>query len=267
MRQLTLLPLLSVLVFGACAPAVDLGAVATEAVETHEAQATVTPIPSATPPPATETPTPSPTPTLDVPGDVGMYLMNARVLSKESFDTPAETMDYVLPDMKREDGRLRMQGNNWNGAAWSSNAYEEGTAFVFDMMQEKMEGTPGFLFDVFLESGTWWTEDYQRFGAFIQRVPEADIWVGQNRGSVSGRRLTGDLSIEPGIDYRVLVAVGPDADFLCAIWDPNDANSARTLRLAMGDEWVGKAWKFGLSGKEGLLYVDDFTIMTFDHFK
>jgi hypothetical protein len=226
---------------------------------------TVSVIPSATITPTvrpSNTPIP-PTPTIEPPSFLSEFLEGIKVTQFDSFDTDS-SLFYNEELVKVQDKKLKMTGLDYSGGAGTDAIFTEGQGIIFDFMIDSAQNESGFEFETYFATGEWWTPGYRRFGVYIAPAPQADMWIGQKG---TGKNLTGNLKIVPDTTYQVMLSVGNDANFLCIIWDPNNLDKYRIYRIPKGGDWSNLTWSFNINGAKGGMFVDNFTVFSFDGYK
>jgi hypothetical protein len=215
--------------------------------------------PPTSPPPSPTSipPTPiPPTPTIAPPEALAIYLEGAVVESQDSFDRPGDPPRGWEGDTGEiADGVLRVDGlGNWNGIA-KTGQYSTGDAFLF-----KFKYSPDALLEMYIDSGQWATDSYRRFGIYVERYPTANTWIADNYFTGN---LIGNYRPKPDTWYYVLIAIGPEADFLAVMWEPAEPANAVRYEEHLGDEWADLNWRFAFGADRGSASYDDFTELRF----
>jgi hypothetical protein len=152
-------------------------------------------------------------------------------------------------------GVLRVDGHgNWNGIA-KTDVYSAGDAFLF-----KFKYSPDALLEMYIDSGEWATDAYRRFGIYVERYPTSNTWIADNNFT---RNLAGNFTPKPETWYFVLMAIGPEADFLAVMWEPENPAHAVYYKEHLGAQWGDLNWRFAFGADKGSASYDDFTEIQF----
>jgi hypothetical protein len=218
---------------------------------------------TALPPVATMTHTAVPTPippsaTVPVSHLSLEYLNDVQVLNADTFDDPLES-GWNIQSGAIENGIMELIGNeNWLGAFPNAEFGErEGILIDFNYSADSLS-------EIYLEHGTWDTDQYRRFGLYIGGN-QAETNEYEGRTDYGGTSLSGSLMLEPGRSYSLLIAILPDGEFLEAVWDPS--NSATTLlhRETFDETWAGLTWRLYIGVNKGTVQVDNFNKIKFSN--
>ncbi len=217
-----------------------------------------------TPQPTVSIPTTSastaifPTPTLSPLTVLAKYLENARIVEIDTFDNPSGWN----PTNEISNGQLLLVGlgnNNWHGLS-NRAILQEGNGVMIDF-----KFTPGEYFEMYFEGGPWTTSRYKRFGVYVNGDhSNVDIFVGRQRREPS--LVPGNLSLQPGTWYSLLMVVGRGGDFLAVIWDPTNPDKALQYRETI-ESWKELDWAFRIQANQGTILFDNFEEIVFDGIK
>ena len=215
-------------------------------------QPTTSPLPTNIPTPIPATPT---TPPLTV---LMQYLENAHIVKVDTFDDPSGWN----PTDGISNGSLLLVGrgdNNWHGLS-NKAIFQAGTGVVINF-----EFTPSEFFEAYFEQGAWTTGLYKRFGVYVNGAhSNANLFVGRERRDF--HILDGNLTLNPGTWYSLLMVTGQGGDFLALIWDP--ANPQQTLQYrTVIENWKDIRWTFRMQVNTGTILFDDFQETQFDRIK
>ncbi len=202
-------------------------------------------------------------------------LKGVRVASTDTFDSlSAANWDNWSnsPSAGLDNGALKVTGasNEDVGFRRNNRPFGPGQGVVLHF---KYTGDPAervsFYF-YFNELNAQWPQ-MQRFVLYDNEPPytaQVNLHYAENKDTYQ------DLESAPlKLDtwYGLLMVVGPKADLLAIIWDPNDPlHQIRYEEAAGNPDWLNLYWLFGLGllkGRSGSLYVDDFTEISFSSIK
>ena len=178
------------------------------------------------------------------------------------FDNPTGT-GWALSAGGLQDGVLSLQGdNNWNGLGRQTALIEgQGVLLAFRY-------TRGSEFEMYMDHGEWNTDPYRRFGVYIYGVsgyPKANLWQGRN--GLGFNNLVGNFDPASDTWYQLLMVVGPDADFLAVIWDPNDQTNQIKYQESIGERWAGLDWVFHIGANAGAAEFAEYAEVSFSSLK
>ena len=162
------------------------------------------------------------------------------------------------------DDQIILNGRGYSGGIELWEKFDSQNGVMFDFMIHPDDVDPKFEFETYFDIGIWWTPEYRRFGVYLVGAPEANMWKGTQG---SGKRLTGNLKINPGEKYTCTLAIGDNGDFFALIWDPNKPGDIRKYRLMLGGAWEMKNWKFVINGASGKMSIDNIASFSFDLYK
>lgn len=209
---------------------------------------------SATPP--TNTPAPLlPTSAILRPVVLTQYLENVHIVKVDTLDDPSEwnATGEIL------NGTLLLVGaggNDWHGVS-NHAIFREGAGIVINF-----RFSPGEFFEMYFEQGPWTTSLYKRFGVYVNEDHSTvNIFSGRDRRNPA--RISGNLSLVPGIWYSLLLVIGQGGDFLAVIWDRAYLDQSLQYREIMAD-WKGTDWTFRIQVNKGTIVFDDFAAIAFD---
>jgi len=218
---------------------------------------TPSPIPTQTPIPPTATPIP-PTPTLEPPSVAAQFLQDLTVTYYDPFD---ENLGWGMDIGVIKDGVLEVVGDSWRGLSLDTRDFSEGQGLILDVKY----AAPGAQFEMLLDHGDWDTEGYRRFGIIMEKYPQSNLWRKNN--PVAFNNLHGNFRPQADTWYSVLMAIGPDGEFLAVWWDPANPTQVIKYREKFGKDWAGLDWKFRIGGNYGTFWFDDLREVQFSGFK
>ncbi len=196
-----------------------------------------------------------PTPTISPLTVLAKYLENPRIVEMDTFDNPSGWN----PINGISGGQLLLTGlgdNNWHGLS-NRAILREGDGVVINFQFTSSE-----YFEMYFERGPWPTGLYKRFGLYVNGDhSNADIFVGRQRSDPS--LVPGNLSLQPGKWYSLLMVVGRGGDFLAVLWDPANPDESLQYREAI-NTWAGLEWTFRIQTNQGTILFDNFEEILFD---
>ena len=69
---------------------------------------------------------------------------------------------------------------------------------------------------------------------------------------------------EPQTWYYLILAIGPEGQFIARIWDPNNPYNHVTYLEMFDTTWQDLSWKFQILCTQGRVLIDDFMEIEFD---
>lgn len=216
------------------------------------AEATVT-----QPPAPTSIP---PTATFRVSNRFMEFLNDVQILSIDTFDDPVGS-GWNIDAGKIQNGAMEIIGNeNWYGASWNGEFGEyEGVILDFNYSADSLS-------EVYVENGTWDTEQYKRFGVYIgSNKVDTNQYAGRN--DHGGANLSGNLTLQPGTNYSLLIAILPNGELLEAIWNPSNSSERSFYREKFDDTWAGLTWTLWIGVNKGTVQFDNFNEIKFSSAK
>ena len=219
---------------------------------------TETPLPTKTPVP-TKTPIP-PTATIQAPDKTLEYLNGVQVVNIDTFDLVTDKWGSGLISGGISNGVLTVIGNNWNGIG-RNRSFNDNQGIIIDFTYTK-----GSVFEMFVDSGDWFTDPYKRFGIYIDNnYARVDVWAGKN--GLGGARLSGNFLPKPDTNYSLLMAILPNGEFLGVIWNPSDPSKTIYYREKFDEKWSNLTWRFALGADKGTILFDNYREIIFDSVK
>jgi hypothetical protein len=183
------------------------------------------------------------------------YLENVRSVNVDPFNDPTGW----TPTNEISNGELLLAGiggSDWHGLS-NRAIFREGSGAVINF-----QFTPGEYFEMYFERGAWATSLYKRFGLYVNEDhSDPNIFIGKRRREPIS--IAGNLSLQPGTWYSLLLAVGKGGDFLAVLWDPANPASRLQYREAITN-WEGLDWAFRIQVNRGTIAFDNFEEIAFD---
>lgn len=219
---------------------------------------TETPLPTKTPVP-TKTPIP-PTATIQAPDKTLEYLNGVQVVNIDTFDLVTDKWGSGLISGGISNGVLNVIGKDWNGIG-RNKAFKDNQGIIIDFTYTK-----GSVFEMYVDSGDWYTDPYKRFGIYMENNhARVNVWSGKN--GLGGANLSGNFSPKPDTTYSLLMALLPDGEFLGVIWDTSDSTKTIFYREKIGKNWSNLTWRFAIGADKGTILFDNYREITFDSVK
>lgn len=213
----------------------------------------------------TETQTPLdtfvPTTIIPAPDRLSEFLNEVQILSSETFDNQLES-GWNIANGTLENGVMELIGNaDWSFSYWSGSfGVNEGMVIEFNYSDLSLS-------EIFLEYGVWNTDEYKRFGVYIGGdQAKLNEYRGGEDQDYGGVNLSGNLTLQSGRTYSLLIAVLPNGEFLEVIWDPN---SSETLshRETIDESWDGLTWTLWIGVNQNAIQFDNFEKISFSSAK
>jgi len=230
------------------------------------------------PPPAPVESSPQPRPTTapsstpesgdQIPDPVTQVLAGVEVFDVDDFAALSAAKwlyaDTNVETVAEGDGMVRLTGASpFATYLIPSRQLEEGQAVL---LLFRYEGALP-VFEAQLNLGDWQTPSYRRFG--LARWDEgelrANIWEGEQ--NMDSQEEIGAFSLAEQHWYYLLLAVGKDADFLLRIWDAQNTDNFAEYRRAFGESWDDQLWDFVFKVDRGVMYLDDYAVLSFNAYK
>lgn len=156
-----------------------------------------------------------------------------------------------------ENGVMEIIGNeNWNFVSRNEEFGEyEGVIIDFNYSTNSLS-------EIFVEHGTWDTDQYRRFGVYIAGDSAGlNKYTGKN--DQGGAKLSGNLTLQPGTTYSLLIAILPNGEFLEAIWNPSNSSEALFHREKIDETWAGLTWTLWIGVNQNTIQFDNFNEISF----
>jgi len=184
------------------------------------------------------------------------FLNDVEVILADDFDDPLGSgWNMNIGEIKN--GIMEISGNeSWD---YSSRNREFGTneGIVIDFKYSADSYT-----EIYLGNGVWDTDAYRRFGLYVGGN-SAQLNEYSGRSDRGGTHLEGNLELNPGDTYTLLIAILPDGEFLEAIWNPSNPTEALSVRKKMDESWVEIPWTFWIGVYRGTIQFDNFKEIQF----
>lgn len=215
-----------------------------------------TSIPAAT---MTHTPENTPMPTVvsvPVSNDSLEFLNDVQVLHTDTFDDPSHN-GWNIDFGKVENGVMEIIGNeNWFGASRNGEFGElQGIVIDFSYSADSLS-------EIYVENGGWNTDSYKRFGVYIgSNQVETNAYVG--KADHGGTKLSGNLTLEPGKSFSLLIAILPGGELLEVIWNPSNPSEKYSYREKFDESWAGLSWGLWIGANTGTIQFDNFKEISF----
>lgn len=216
-----------------------------------------------------ETPTGSPSntvrPTIAVPSGTSFaasekdkvteFLRDVQIVHADTFDDPTVAgWEFEIGEIRN--GTLEAIGKENMDAMFRTRKFGEGEGILIDFSY-----TENSTFIAFVNSGSYNTDSYRRFGLFVENgIPLTDIYEG---GEYIWGGFSGNLSAGANQTYTLLFAILPDGELLEVVWDIENPDHALEYRNRFGDSWAGLPWIFVIQIDTGTITFDNFKEITF----
>ncbi len=201
-----------------------------------------------------------PAATVPAPDQLSEYLNDVQVLFVDTLDDPLGS-GWDLYAGTIENGVMEIIGNeDWNFVS-RNGEFAEYQGIVIDFNY-----STNSLSEIFLEHGTWDTDGYRRFGVYIgSDHAELNKYAGKN--DHGGENFSGNLTLEPGSNYSLLLAILPNGEFLEVIWDPSVSSETLIYREKFDETWAGLTWSLWIGVNQGTIQLDNFNEIRFSSAK
>jgi len=211
--------------------------------------------------PVSEPPTLTPEPTSQeatpVTGSdiLSAYLNDVEITHTDPFDDPSGN-GWEIQNGEIKDGVLEIPGDpNYYGAK-PTKQFGAGEGAVIDFTYPQNVG-----FEIYMESGDYDSSNYKRFGIFVST--DVIYSNGRNGKKIIGNDLSGNLNVQPGNTYSVFIAMLPNAEFLVAVWNPDDPSQYLVNRENMDSSWIDVDMTFYIGAGEGTIQLDNYREIKF----
>lgn len=190
------------------------------------------------------------------------YLNDVQVLTLDSFDNPsagAWSIDAGVID----NGLMELIGNqDWSFSYWNGNfGVNEGVVIEFNYSEFSLS-------EIFLEYGMWNTDEYKRFGVYVGGdQAKVNEYRGNEDQDYGGANLSGNLTLQPGRTYSLLIAVLPQGEFLEVIWDPSNPSETLSYREKVDESWDELTWTLWIGVNQNTIQFDNFQKISFSSAK
>ena len=208
---------------------------------------------------AADTPIP-PTATIPVSDNSINYLNDVQVLYDDAFDDPLGGGWNIYAGAVENGVMEIISDQDWIGAS-RSNEFGEYEGIVIDFNY-----SANSLSEIYLDRGTWDTDQYRRFGVYVGGS-QAGTNIYDGRTDRGGSSLSGNLTLQPGTTYKLLIAILPNGEFLEAIWDPSDPSETLFHRERFVESWARLTWSLWIGVNQGTLQLDNFNEISFSSAK
>jgi serine/threonine protein kinase len=219
-------------------------------------------VPAASIPPAAITDTPAQpsmpaTTTVLVSNQSLDFLEEVQVLSTDSFDDPLGS-GWSMDTGRIQNGVMEIIGDeNWDHGVSRNREIGEYQGVVIDFNY-----ATDSLFEVFVNNGVWDTDEYKRFGVYIgSNNVQTNKYAGRN--DLGGADVAGNLTLRPGANYSLAIAILPNGELLEAIWNPSNPSERFFYREKLDETWAGLTWTFWIGVNQGTVQFDNFKQIKF----
>ena len=197
---------------------------------------------------------------IPAPDRLSEYLNEIQVNYIDTFDDPLG-IGWDLYAGKIENSVLEIMGNeDWNFVARNGEFGEyEGIVIDFNYSTNSLS-------EIFLEYGTWDTDGYRRFGVYIGS-DHAELNRYEGKNDHGGANLSGNLTLQPGTTYSLLIAILPNGEFLEVIWNPSFSSETLIYREKFDETWAGLTWSLWIGVNQGTIQLDNFNEIGFSSAK
>lgn len=183
------------------------------------------------------------------------YLTDVEITHTDTFDNPSG-VGWEFQNGEVKDGMLQIPTNpNYYGAG-PTRSFKAGEGVVIDFVYPVNAD-----FEMYYESGDYASSDYKRYGIFVGTDV---IYVNARDGkNIIGHDFSGDLNLQPGTNYSVLIAILPNAEFLEVVWETDDASHQIVARETMDSSWSNTEMNFYVGAGQGSVTLDNYREIQF----
>ena len=186
------------------------------------------------------------------------YLNDVQTLYIDNFDDPVES-EWNISVGAIENGVMNLIGNaDWSFSYWNGEfGVNEGAVIDFNYSLNSLS-------EIFMEYGVWNTDPYKRFGLYISGDSAAlNKYAGKEDQDQGGASLSGNLTLQPGSTYSLLIAILPNGEFLEMIWDPSNLSETLIYREQIDESWDGLTWTLWIGVNQDTIQFDNFNKIQF----
>lgn len=193
----------------------------------------------------------TPVPTTD---QQEVYFSNVTVLDSDSFEKDSGKWELSAAG-GIADGKLLLLAKEWYPFVYSRPISDrQGISIEFSYSNDAN-------FEFVFNNGDWGTDQYKRFGVYINNGVVNPNNPPNNIGSDG---IAGGFLLKPDTTYLMMMAVLPGGEFLAVIRYPADPAGVLEYRKTAGAVWSGCEWVFSIGGDNGEIWFDNFTAFAFD---
>ena len=199
-----------------------------------------------------------PAPTIPASDRLAEYLNDVQVITSDTFDDPFGNA-WTIDAGTIENGVMELIGDqDWRFSYWNGEfRVNEGLLIDFNYSASSLS-------EIFLEYGTWNTDEYKRFGVYVGGdQAKVNEYRGKEDQDYGGANLAGKLTLQPGRTYSLLIAVLPNGEFLEVIWDPSDSSETLSHRETIDETWDGLTWTLWIGVNQNTIQFDNFKKISF----
>ena len=194
------------------------------------------------------------------PDRLSEYLNDVQVLYINTFDDPLGSGWNIYAGAVENGVMEIISDKDWIGASRDREFGEhEGVVIDFNYSMNSLS-------EIYVDRGVWDTDQYRRFGVYVG-VGQAGTNVYAGRTDGGGSSLSGNLTLQAGTTYKLLIAILPNGEFLEAIWNPSDPTETLFHREKFDESWAGLTWSLWIGVNQGTLQLDNFNELSFSSAK
>ena len=193
-------------------------------------------------------------------------LVNPQIHSVETFDNWTgegwNSSDNVGV-VSDEGNSLRLPGQPVFATWLVSPAIRPGQGIL---TRVKLSGA-SFGVEFFLPQNQWDSPSYKRFGGGLYQTDrmETSIYAGSDK-LLAGKELDGSLRFGPDRWYGLFIGVDHSGGFRLLVWDWEDPGQSVWQEYQGNNDWLSGEWVFNAQVDTGRVFLDDFSIVSFDGF-
>jgi len=192
----------------------------------------------------------------DLPPEISTLLSDAEVIFHDDFAALSPSVWHEAGDYQAVDGLLELTDTAECLARMEG--LPANTAMLVDFSYDDI---PYSDFEMFINNGDWGSVNYRQWGTRMNSDTPA-INVVRKRSTIDESALDGELSLDPGTWYQLLLAVDQDAEFVAQVWEKEDPANISEYRQTM-DDWNDQEWSGSFCNARGNVLVDTYTEIKF----
>ncbi len=182
------------------------------------------------------------------------YISNVTVIDNDSFEKDSGKWE-MFASGGIKDGVLLLLAKDWYANTYKQQI-TDGQGIIIDLSYTKES-----YFEILFTYGEWRSDQYKRFGVYIDKN-----YVKPNcpTNNIGKEYVSGNFPLKPYTTYSIMLAISQGGEFIAVIWDPSDPIKVIKYHRVVGDIWSGYQWTFSIGGSNGTIIFDNFKAIKFD---
>jgi len=182
------------------------------------------------------------------------YFSNISVIDNDTFEKDSGKWE-MLASGGIKDGVLLLLAKDWSPNIYKQQITDgQGIIIEFSYTEES-------YFEILFNYGEWGSDQYKRFGVYIDKNYVRPNCPPNNIGKED---VSGSFPLKPDTTYSIMMGISQGGDFLAIIRDPSDPIKVMKYHRVVGDNWSGYQWSFIIGGHNGTIIFDNFRAIKFD---